>query len=548
MKVAQLARAEEGQALVIVALAMLALMGALALTLDWGYGYVQRRGIQNGVDNAALAAGRHVASTFRLVAGARAFDATLEEICNEVASRSASLPGPSEVSFFSDPAAPGTWTTITTSNCAAGAGVPVPGDTSYVRVRSVASFRSLTQQTFTIGASARTRLVGSAGCVTIDCTALRPVELPSTTRPPSGPREGLSGYTTGPNVAIWPISLHLNVADFGGSPCGQYCDVTTTTPRNVWPVDRYGPSGQQFTGLLTFTHFSPREADDGHPSIHQFTTESDYTGTNNSGIRTTHDHTDPAVYPPVQMPNADLRACGGAPAWDTIGRPSLSEAASCDLPNWFAYGYRGSVGLGTDWSGSFNGLPGVGVARPTALSPSRASCDRTVSLARPSCQAGPANQIGDWVETAPGELTTLMANRMSAFVAKYGRVVPSSSTPTSGTPGAPLFGKAVVVFIPLWDCAQHINPGWDSSDARRWTLMNPTDCSQLDAPGSVTVDRVHIAAAVPFTFYEGLITSGRVQAYWGNVFGDAGICRDSPLAAGCALNEFMNSAFLVPDE
>ena len=34
---------EDGQALIIVALAIVAVLGALALAIDWGYGVTQRR-------------------------------------------------------------------------------------------------------------------------------------------------------------------------------------------------------------------------------------------------------------------------------------------------------------------------------------------------------------------------------------------------------------------------------------------------------------------------------------------------------------------------
>ncbi|HEY6202139.1 MAG TPA: pilus assembly protein TadG-related protein [Candidatus Limnocylindria bacterium] len=556
MRTTAFSRADEGQVLVIVALAMVVLMGALALALDWGYGYVQRRGTQNAVDSATLAAARHVASTFKVVGAVPAFDATIEEVCDDVAARTATLSGTTEISFFSDPTAPGTWTTVGTSGCAAGSGVPVPNDTSFVRIRSMSSFRSLTQQTITIAASARARLSGSAGCGNADCAALRPIELPSTTPPPSGPRQGLSGYTTEPNVAIWPIALHLNMSDFGGPPCGLYCSALSGPGRRtIWPLDPYGPAG--FRGLLTFTHFSPRESDAGSRSVHQFNTESDYTGTTDDGIRNAHDHNDAAVYPKAQMPNADSRACGAAPSWDTLGRPSLASADTigCDLPNWFHYGYRGSIGLSTDWSGSFNGLPGAGVDRPEQLPVSRSSCDRSIVLPRPSCTGAP-NQIGDWIETVPGDLTPVIADQMLAFVRRYGRVVPNSSTPVSASPGAPLFGKAVTVYLPLWDCAENFDPSQAAPD--RWQLIiqgrkgdpDEPDCSTLKKIRSTTVDRVHIAAVVPFAFYEGLITSSpvSVQAYWGDAFGDAGICTTDPLAPGCVLNEFMNSAFLVPDE
>jgi hypothetical protein len=122
------------------------------------------------------------------------------------------------------------------------------------------------------------------------------------------------------------------------------------------------------------------------------------------------------------------------------------------------------------------------------------------------------------------------------------------------------------VNILLWDCAEHFYGGTAGS---RWSLLTGTgDCSSVrstggwedasgwhDGGGGLSIDRVHLFAVVPFTFYANLIdpsaTGGpRVQGYWGNAFGNAGTCGDPVnwAKAGCGLNLFMNSAFLVPDE
>jgi Flp pilus assembly protein TadG len=539
-------RDEGGQAVIIAALAMVVLMGAIALTLDWGYGFVLRRGMQSAVDAATLAAARHVVSTFELASGTPSFDATQEDICDEVAARAAGLGTSLQLAFIADPADPPSWTTISTANCSAGHNDSVPSDTQFVRVQATRTFGSLfdliSNRAVTVSVSARARLSGSSGCDSIDCVALRPLILPTLEEPGAG----VSGYSTVPNVAIWPLAMHLNLGDFA-TPCGQYCSRLRSSNRvTIWPRASYGPAGE-FTGLLTYTHFSPREFDDTGGQIHQFTTESDYTGTTDLGIRATHGHDDASVYPVARMPNADSRACGGAASWDTIGEDSLADAADCDLPNWFAYGFRGSVGASTNWATSFNALPGPGVDRPTALTSTRASCDRSTYIPRPSCIAT-ANQLGDWIETVPGPLTQVMAEDMLLFIGKYGRTTPASSQRIAPGGSAPFHGKAVVVYVPLWDCAERFDPAQTGS--ARWTLVVPAggDCSQLGTGSSV--GRVHIVSVVPFTFYEGLIRTSpvTVEAYWGNVFGDAGVCARDALAAGCDLNELMNSAYLVPDE
>jgi Flp pilus assembly protein TadG len=53
-----LKRNESGQSLVIIALAMVAIIGMVALVMDGGYAYLERRRVQNAADAAALAGAR----------------------------------------------------------------------------------------------------------------------------------------------------------------------------------------------------------------------------------------------------------------------------------------------------------------------------------------------------------------------------------------------------------------------------------------------------------------------------------------------------------
>src|SRR6266550_3057870 len=68
-----------GQALIIVGLAMVVLLGALALGLDWGYGLTQRRVMQNASDAAALAVGKALATNVVIVNSAPAFRVSQEQ-------------------------------------------------------------------------------------------------------------------------------------------------------------------------------------------------------------------------------------------------------------------------------------------------------------------------------------------------------------------------------------------------------------------------------------------------------------------------------------
>jgi hypothetical protein len=54
---------EKGQSLVIVAILLVALIGMLALTLDGGFAYLQRRGAQTAADAGALAGARQLCET-----------------------------------------------------------------------------------------------------------------------------------------------------------------------------------------------------------------------------------------------------------------------------------------------------------------------------------------------------------------------------------------------------------------------------------------------------------------------------------------------------
>jgi len=171
--------------------------------------------------------------------------------------------------------------------------------------------------------------------------------------------------------------------------------------------------------------------------------------------------------------------------------------------------------------------------------------------------------LGDWVETindpALGSLTPNMALRMREFIARYGRDAAGTSRG---------LGKAVVVHVMLWDCAETSMNG-------QWSLIQvgstPASCADLpvgDDQGDYQgnnqgnrlppVDRVHVFSIVPFTFYENLIAAdgSSVQAYWGDAFGQPGFyrsgttdasCATDPSQPACQLNPLMNSAFLVPD-
>jgi hypothetical protein len=537
-----LVRAEEGQALAIVAISMFVLMGAIGLSVDWGYSFLTRRDAQNAADAATLGAGRYLASSY--IGGAAPFDVSQEDVwCEARRHRDANArPGPTTltrsltVSFFSAVSSV-PLASISTADCAAAGSTSVPASTALLRVQVDTNYTSLfgaiTRRPIAVSTTARVRLTGSAWPMPTGTPVpgVRGLQLPSS----EIPGVGLSGRITAPAVAMWPIVKHFEAGDYVGAPCGQYCDTTSRRFR-LWPdSDSSGKRFGSFTGLVTYAHYSPRERPD---QAHQIITESDYSGTANGH----HGHPTTG-----EIANSDPSACGGAALWDTNGG-ILATAATCDLPNWFYYGYRGSHALGTDWQhpswAGFEGAPRA-LELPSVAPAARESCGTAPAyFPTPSC-TGTDNLIGDWVETIAGDMTTDMADGMRSFIQRYGRLAPNG------------LGRAVVVHVFLWDCAEHYDAARPVGD--RWSMLNASgsdgDLDGCRVTRQVTrnrsVDRVHLVSVVPVTVYEADVFPGGssvVYAYWGNVFADAGACGVATPPSGCSLNPLINSAFLVPDE
>jgi len=311
-------------------------------------------------------------------------------------------------------------------------------------------------------------------------------------------------------------------------------------------IDWDSRSGRNDNSLfVSFSHYSPHEQDatNSPRQVHQLITESDYTGTPN----THHGH--PATGFLVSDPRAT--GCPRAPFWDTNGVADLGTTATCDLPNWFAWGYRGSLSLGTRWnSASWTGSPFEGLGPlelPEEFTASRVSCLNAAGppyLTVPSCpdSVGSSN-TGDWVETIrSGVSYSVIAAEMRTFIGRYGRVDPSTGT------------LAVVVNVFIWDCGESFDGNGVAGD--RWEpVPSSGDCSTVDFQ-SASIDRVHLFSVVPVTIsMDDIDTTFRrqhgevyVTARWGDAFGNAGSCALTPLNPRCAVNSLMNSAYLIPDE
>jgi hypothetical protein len=548
---AALTAGDDGQALIVVAIAMFVLMGALVLTLDWGYGLANRRAMQNEADAATLAASRLLATSYE--ASLPHFTASQEDVwCAAKAAADANRAdrptdsvetvqvsfSTDNVSFTPDPPL------SLVSNCSAiPNGADVPDGTLYVRVRASVSYTSIfgiiDRRQIEAAGSARARLTAAAVV-----RQLQPMNVPAPYFPYGAPGLGLSGSRTAPNVALWPIVVRYSNWD-------QACP----SLRLVWTGG--GSGGGCGVGVtdenffVSLAHWSPHEFDPGDPSAHrhQLLTESDFSATANT------DHGPRGTAP---VPNTGPGWCRPDGLWDSNGfargPESVRLTAQCDVPNWFNYGFGGALSVGTNWDLSDPGWNSFENRRPPPqLTPvaSRSSCDSLPTWVTatgdpgwfaPSCSPGGPATRGDWIETLPiddslGVNESVAGAGISSFIARYGRDVPGGGD------------KYVVVNIFLWDCAQQYVGPFGADDA--WQLLgDPGDCASSIPTNSV--DRVHLLAAVPMTIRGNDVqmagTHLHLTAEWGDIFGDAGVCARTPTPAGCDLNPLMNSAFLVPDE
>src|SRR5438477_411179 len=241
-----------GQALIIVGLAMVVLLGALALGLDWGYGLTQRRVMQNASDAASLAAGKQLAVSVIAIPGSGnstnyVFSTTQESVyckAKSVADANLSFGAAGttlrlEFGTVGNPANPATWDPPTWStfagstNCPASTTVYTQVDpaTRFVRVTNSESFRSIYGSvagaaTFTASASARTRLTGT------------PI-----------PTQG------GPT---WPMVRHYDPNDFANDCTqGQTCsDPTKAAPKVFWSSNDNWTVYGNFKGATDLSTYS----------------------------------------------------------------------------------------------------------------------------------------------------------------------------------------------------------------------------------------------------------------------------------------------------
>lgn len=505
---------EGGQALVIVGLAMVALLCALALSLDWGYGLTQRRVMQNASDAAALGVAKALATNVVIVNSSPAFRVSQEQAyCQATRYAQANL-------SFSPAGASTTMTiqfldsnitplaTISSASCpaAASGGTEIPGGTRFVRATSGESFQSL--------------VAGIAGTGSLSAQASSLAKLSGTSMP-------LNGQT-------WPMVRHYNPDDYdltgqnNKKACPNPCDPTQANPITFWSPSAADAAYGDFKALLDFSRYSTRYSQASQ--VPQLLTQWDASGSLSAT---------PATAPkPDQSGN-----CGGD--WDTAGDhdPSNNDK-QCDIPNWFYYQFEGVMSLSTSHQ-----TPPPGQEAPSDLGNRVGSgvCATPPAVVF-SCGAG--NHFkGDWIETATGNIGSNVSTNMAKFIHDNGDATNLfAQTQVQGGPSGRVYGASLTMLVYLWDCAETFTSSAPAGS--QWDLLvspGPPDCSQVkdQGPGK-TPARVHLFTAAPFTFYEGLVSTSSIQGFWGGFFGDPGPCQSDPTKCQ-DLNALANTVFLVSD-
>ncbi|MDQ2967658.1 MAG: hypothetical protein M3R37_04985 [Actinomycetota bacterium] len=491
------ARNEEGgQALAIAAAGAFVLAVALALTIDWGYALVQRRIAQNDADKVAVEVGRLLTSSVALsgntpffaVAGRNSTSVTRQtalthvDACTAATSayqRDRSTPGANPAIWLdfeqwsggtSLSSAP---TSFVRANCARGKPRTVAVDrrTTTVHVRVEFTYRPI----FALLLRQPQVIVGATSRIAL---AGAPYTVDPVDEKTLDARASVSqtdyaelAQSASAVARTWPLVRRYNPSDLSSKrPCGPPCDPTTATPLEF-------VSGGKIT-VLDLSSQSARK-----PGAEQLITEPE---------------------------------------------PGTS------LFDWFADGFGGVLGLATKWA------PLRTAAQDSApsLAINRSPCRNVPGwlAAPPSCQPdstnGDESTRGDWIETIPSPSIATVVGDMQVLIQSRGTTTAYSTKAIPNT-GGRTYGRALVVWIYLWDCGQNFgNIGqWEDSS-----------CAS-----SARTDRVHLFSVVPVTFYEGLLTNSSIKGYWGGNFVDPGRCRAAP--GSCpALTPLANSAFLIADD
>jgi hypothetical protein len=487
----RLLREEGGQALAIAAAGAFVLAMALALTIDWGYALVQRRIAQNDADKIALEVGRLLTTSVALknnepyfaVAGK---DASIKkqkplthvEACAAAVNayqrdRSTPVTNPAiwlDFEKWSSDSSSAEPTSYVRANCAPKKPRTRSVDlgTTTVRVRVEFRYRPI----FALLLGKPEVIVGATSRVAL---AGAPYTVDPVDRDTLAAQASLSqddyadlAQSASAIARTWPFVRLYNVNDLSKK---RPCG-PQCDPTTATPLD-FVTDGRLGSGveILDLSSKSGR------------------------------------------IPDAD----------QLITKPEPGTS----LADWFAEGFGGLLGLDTDWT------PPVGPAGQNKA-PSLANRGYCGSVPRwltppPSCNVGTR---GDWIETITAPSIRDVVNGMHELMRSPKGTTTAYSNKQIPNAGGRTYGRALVVWIYLWDCGQRFrNNQWDDYSC----------ASTADA------DRLHLFSVIPVTFYEGLVTESSIKGYWGGNFVDPGRCQSAP--GSCQpLTPVANSAFLVADD
>jgi len=512
---------DEGQSIILVAGGFAMLMGAVALSVDWGYGFAQRRAMTNAAESSALAAGRLMASAVILSGGSATFSRNQEDAFSEacafvrenlgspISSATYSL----SVEFLTSggTTALSTITRTITSACPTFTApfTSIDPTTRDLRMTVTTTYPSLFggvvgKSTIAASGVARARVVG-----------------------------GSAIFNGG---QPWPVVGHYDVSQLTSSTCGSPCDPSSATPVTFWSNSvTYGSS---WKGSLDYSRCSTQQSSSTpSPCAPQLITVWDQSG---SAYATPRTSPRADVQSPQQCPSGSFDTAGAIPA-------NAGTDKGCAIPNWIYYGFQGTLSLCTNWVSTAGPTPTPCPTGPTPTaqpshSPNPLGTSRTVCQSVPSFLIAPScsnDRVGDWVETVTG---SPIASLLQQSIHDHGTTTDWSTVAVPGG-GGTLYGKQLVVNAYLWDCAEEFKSG-------AWKLVtpapspSPVDCSGITAsnwPSGRKADRVHLFAVSAFTFYEGLVDSQNIKGFWGGGFASPDSC---PASGNCALNS-SNTTILV---
>jgi Flp pilus assembly protein TadG len=542
-------RDPQGQTLVVIALAVTVLLGAVALGVDAGYGLTQRRVMQNAADAAAIGAGKLLASsvistpsgtlfaasgdavycrawkftpqnpqapqTFRPDAAGRTDLLTVQWSSNLSALNPWAPPAGGTFAAPSNPA-------VLCQNSLITSGASVSANTRFIRVEVGVTYRSLIARAVTSTAS----LQAGAHAVV-----------------------ALSGASVPDNGPTWPITRHYT-RDMFNETCGTPCNPTSAVPVLFWSSGSNTPDVDfgTFHGMVDYSRYSLL-VENGNGSCYGTPLPS----TCVSQLITHWDNSGPPSSPLPNLAavgNSQVNCSPDNAKWitwgDDIGATTgkvSGDDTGCSVPNWATKPFGNdptSVNTGQLRVDTARGpLVDPGSLRISACSPANLP---PPPLETPSC-ANP--DLGDWIETQGGNTGNKLSQPLLAYISANGTTDDWSNVICTSCSGNPAYGKHITVLVYLWDCAQTY------TGSNTWALVEPktkpsTDCSDIhknsDLGGGQNVNRIHLFTIAPFTFYEGLVSASAIEGFWGGLVssGDGG--------CGCVLNTFSNSVELVPDQ